>query len=110
LQYYSNKLKASSNHNFKFERDLVMKKSFILAATFVGAVALAGCDNRSQDEIWEKTKSLSNPADIALAIGEPDKIVDDGALKMWLYNASGGNLCFSVVGDMAIRTSCWGVD
>jgi len=80
----------------------IMSFSFLL----VLSIGLNGCFDPSQEEILSKVKGLNEPEAILAAIGEADSITGSGAMKVWRYSASEADICFSVVGNIALRVMC----
>ncbi|MEH6476912.1 MAG: hypothetical protein V7727_14565 [Sneathiella sp.] len=74
----------------------------------VGTVCLSvsACFDPDKEDLLKKVKGLTHPEQIVTAIGPANKVIDDGALKYWRYSAAGGDVCFSVVGSMALRMAC----
>ncbi len=70
------------------------------------SIGLNGCFDPSQEEILTKVKGLNEPDAILAAIGEADSITGHGAMKVWRYSASEADICFSVVGNIALRVMC----
>ena len=79
---------------------------FSLSAVAGIALLVVGCNEFSRDELMAKVGGKTAPADIVAAIGKADTVVRDGAIEHWRYSASGGDLCFSVVGSLAMRMGC----
>ena len=69
-------------------------------------IPLSACFDPAKDDLVKKVAGLTQPEQIIAAIGHANKIIDDGALKFWRYSASGGDVCFSVVGSIALRMAC----
>lgn len=69
-------------------------------------ISLSACLDPEKEDLLKKVKGLTHPEQIITAIGPANKIIDDGALKHWRYSAAGGDVCFSVVGSMALRMAC----
>ncbi|WP_025899679.1 hypothetical protein [Sneathiella glossodoripedis] len=78
--------------------------------TYIGGLffclLLGGCFDPAQNELLEKVRGANTPSEIETAIGKPDEIHERGALKIWRYYASGGDICFSAVGSIALRMVC----
>ncbi|GEM_PF-6007651 len=84
-----------------------MKNRYFSLSIMVGIALLAsGCNEFSKEELMAKVASKTTPEDIVAAIGKADTVVREGAMEHWRYSASGGDLCFSVVGSMAMRMGC----
>lgn len=85
-----------------------MKKHLPLKSLIAVSVALllGACFGPSQQELLDKVSGMTKPSEIASAIGNADEVRDVGAMQIWKYSASGGDICFSVVGDLALRMSC----
>ena len=79
---------------------------FSLSAVAGIALLITGCNEFSKEELMTKVDGKTAPEDIVAAIGKADTVVRDGAIEHWRYSASGGDLCFSVVGSMAMRMGC----
>lgn len=79
-----------------------------LKITAVATILLvvAACDEISKSELLAKAEGKSTPAEIEAALGKPADIKNDGALKLWRYNTSDGPVCFSMVGNLAMRMIC----
>jgi len=84
----------------------MVKKIILFLPVIAYSILLAGCNEPSQVELLSKVKAASTPAEIEAAIGKPSEIKDEGALKLWKYEAREGAICFSVVGQVAMRMSC----
>ena len=83
-------------------RSKIVSFSFLTLVSF----GLSGCFDPSQEEILSKVKGLTEPDAILAAIGEADSISGRGAMKVWRYSASEADICFSVVGKIALRVMC----
>ncbi|OUR78598.1 hypothetical protein A9Q83_06890 [Alphaproteobacteria bacterium 46_93_T64] len=69
-------------------------------------LVLSGCFDPTQEEILSKVEGVNSPEELIAAIGPANRVIDNGALKHWRYSASGGDVCFSVVGNLAMRMAC----
>jgi hypothetical protein len=76
------------------------------AAVLSACLFLTGCFEPSQEELLSKVGTAKTPADIIAAIGKPGDITSSGAMEIWRYSASGGDVCFSTVGSIALRLVC----
>ncbi|MFT6558431.1 hypothetical protein [Sneathiella sp.] len=70
------------------------------------AAGLSACNDRSQTELLEKIAGTTSPEGILEAVGEPDEIAEDGALRHWRYKTSEGDVCYTVAGSLAMRMIC----
>ncbi|WP_169570197.1 hypothetical protein [Sneathiella limimaris] len=70
------------------------------------SLVLGGCFDPSQKEILEKVQGLKSAEKIATALGPADETSETGAMTLWRYSAQEGDICFSVVRDMALRMAC----
>ncbi|MBO6825942.1 MAG: hypothetical protein JJ879_07055 [Sneathiella sp.] len=84
----------------------MVKKVLLFLPLIVSSILLTGCNEPSQTELLSKVKGADTPAAVEAAIGKPSEIKDEGALKLWRYEASEGPICFSIVGQVAMRMSC----
>ncbi len=84
----------------------MLKKSLGCAAVILVSLMLSGCFDPSQEELLSKVGAAKTPDDIIAAIGKPDAITSSGAMEVWRYSASGGDVCFSSVGSIALRLIC----
>jgi len=82
------------------------KKIFVFLLIGAYSLLLVGCNEPSQVELLLKVEGASTPTEIETALGKPNEIKDEGALKLWKYEASEGPICFSIVGQVAMRMSC----
>ncbi|MBE7638124.1 hypothetical protein GUA87_14800 [Sneathiella sp. P13V-1] len=79
-----------------------LKLSVLASILFIAAA----CEDISKAELLAKVEGKSTPAEIEAALGKPADITNDGALKLWKYNTSDGPVCFSMVGNLAMRMIC----
>lgn len=84
----------------------MLKKWMINASILVSCVTLSGCFDPSQDELLSKAKGAISRAEIAAALGPADDVTSSGAMDVWRYSASDGDVCFSAVGKIALRIKC----
>ena len=73
-----------------------------LAATVLCAVALfllAGCGERTKEDIIEKARNVSTRNDLEKALGKPADIGKLGPIERWTYKASNGEVVFVIVGE-----------
>ena len=78
----------------------------ICSTLLVSSVTLSGCFDPSQDEILSKIQGAKSRTDIATALGKPNEVSSSGAMETWRYSASDGDVCFSAVGEIALRIMC----
>ncbi len=84
-----------------------MKNRYYSFCVMMGfGLAAIGCNNISKEEILTKVAGKSAPNDIVAALGEADTVEREGAVEHWRYAASGGDVCFSVAGSLAMRMGC----
>ncbi len=83
-----------------------MKKTLFFLLLIAYSTLLGACNEPSQTELLSKVKGADTPAAVEAAIGKPNEIKGDGALKLWVYETSQGSICFSVVGQVVLRMSC----
>ena len=63
-------------------------------------VLLAACGGRTkEDDIIQKTRTVSTRAELEKALGTPADIDKLGPMERWTYKATNGEVVFIIIGD-----------
>ncbi|MCR9214517.1 MAG: hypothetical protein NXI13_12430 [Proteobacteria bacterium] len=81
-----------------------LTKCFAILST--GALLLAACDQRSQDDILSQVEGMTSASEVEAALGPADKVTNMGTTQLWQYEASADDVCFAVAGDTILKFSC----